>query len=84
MKIISKERFENQLFVQCDCGEEIIEIDINPHPFESIKEYFILFHGYYNRNKDKYTLFYFKNKDEFRVFVSAMNSHIYNKGNDYN
>lgn len=77
MRALLKNRFDNHVFVQCSCGEEIIEICKNLFSFEDETEYFILFHGYYDRKKDKYASFYFKSKEEFNCFISQIYCYLY-------
>lgn len=71
MKIIGKEVWEQSLFVQCECTEEIIEFCNDDEG-----EYFIRLHGYYDRKKDRYSDFTFWHKGQFSVFVSFLRDFI--------
>lgn len=71
MNLIGRKRFDNQVFVQCDCGEEILEFGRTYDEEEGI-EYFIYYHGYFNPKKDNCCGFYFADKGEFSTFLQEM------------
>lgn len=77
MKLINRKRFENQVFVQCDCGEEIIEFCRDYNEEEGI-QYFILYHGYFNPKKDTCCSFYFTDKGEFAELLQEMRDFLNN------
>lgn len=75
MKLIGRERFDNQVFVQCDCGEEILEFCREPNPDDNgAIEYFIRYHGWFDRKVDQYCSFYFADKGEFARVLDKMRS----------
>ena len=73
MDLIYRKQFENQIFVQCDCGEEIIEFcrDSTLNEDGSV-EYFIRHHGYFNPKIDKYSGFYFATKADLSLLLDEM------------
>lgn len=71
MNLIGRKRFDNQVFVQCDCGEEILEFG-RTYDEEEGTEYFIHYHGYFNLKKDNCCGFYFADKGKFSAFLQEM------------
>lgn len=73
MKLIGCQAFENQVFVQCCCGQEIVEFcrDGNVTDDGSI-EYFIRYHGYFNPKVETNYDFSFSTKAEFAELISKM------------
>ena len=83
--IISNKEFENQLFVQCECGEEIIEFCRDSKLSEDGSvEYFIRYHGYFNPKVDSNPWFTFCSKNEFSYFLSELKRFIDGNSNSGN
>ena len=73
MKLIGKKVFENNVFVQCDCGQEIIEFCRDSSiSNDNAVEYFIQYHGYFSYKVDKCNSFFFLNKSEFSLFFPVL------------
>ena len=75
-KLIGKHVFEQSLFAQCECGQEIIEFGNNDG------EYFICYHSYYDRKLDKYSDFTFFNKGAFADLVNKVRDFVGNAPNN--
>lgn len=73
MNLIGKKVFENNVFMQCDCGEEIIEFCRDSSiSNDNTVEYFIQYHGYFSYKVDKCNSFFFLNKSEFSLFLDEI------------
>lgn len=80
MKVIAKESFGKQVFVQCDCIEEIMEIcrDYENRDDEnSGLEYFIKYYGDRKRKKGEYTSFTFSGEEDFDSFIRKIEAQVY-------
>ena len=75
MNLIGKKRFDNQVFVQCDCGEEILEFG-RDYDEEEGTQYFILYHGYFDPKKDICCSFYFADKNAFAELLQEMRDYL--------
>lgn len=75
MKLVGREKFDNQVFVQCDCGEEILEF-CRSYSEEEGTQYFIYYHGYFNIKKEPCCSFYFTNKGEFSNLLQEMRDYL--------
>ena len=69
-KLIGRNMFEQSLFVQCDCGEEIVEF------CEDDGEYFLRYHSWYDRRIERYSDFTFSNKSALAEFVDKIRDFI--------
>ena len=67
---IGTNRYDEQLYVQCDCGDEIIEFVKNNSEEDGV-EYVIITHLQSEIKSDPYPHFCFANKGEFSVFLDV-------------
>ena len=81
MNLINKKRFDNQVFVQCDCGEEILEF-CRDYDEEEGTQYFILYHGYFDPKKETCCSFYFSDKGAFAELLQEMRDFLNNVPKD--
>lgn len=68
---IGTQKYDEQLFVQCDCGDEIIEFIRNVSEKDGV-EYVVLPHLQSANRKDIYPSFCFVNKEEFSQFLDVL------------
>ena len=68
---IGTSRYDEQLYVQCDCGEEIIEFVKNNSEEDGV-EYVIVPHLQSENKSDPYPSFCFTNKGEFSEFLEVL------------
>ena len=71
INFIGTQEYDEQLFVQCDCGEEIIEFIRNVSEKDGV-EYVILPHLQSANKTDTYPSFCFVNKGEFSEFLGVL------------
>lgn len=64
--------YENQVFVQCACGNEVIEFCKDINDFDHSVEYFILPFLQNNNKKDKFCAFTFENKGDFSALLDEL------------
>lgn len=70
---IGTSRYDEQLYVQCDCGDEIIEFVKNNSEEDGV-EYVIVPHLQSENQSDPYPSFCFTNKGEFSEFLEVLNN----------
>lgn len=68
---IGTNRYDEQLYVQCDCGDEIIEFVKNNSEEDGV-EYVIIPHLHSENKSDPYPSFCFTNKGEFSEFLEVL------------
>lgn len=81
VKIIAAERFDYHVFVQCECGEEIIDF-FRITTEENGVEYCIGAHCNYRDKDDKYGMFTFYDKESFSEFVKQLKHFVDNEEQD--
>lgn len=70
VNLIAKEQYSEQLFVQCECGDEVIEFVRNEDEKEGV-DYVILPHLQSANSKDTNPTFCFQSKGEFSDFLET-------------
>ena len=69
-KLICRKIWTNNIYVVCDCGQEIVEIA------KDTREFFLQYHGWYNKKRDKLVNFTFYDKRDFVKFLNQMDRYV--------
>lgn len=69
-KLICGEVWGNNIYVVCECGQEIVEFA------EDAGEFFLQYHGWYNNKRDKLVDFTFYDKSDFVKFLNQMDRYV--------
>ena len=77
LKLIGrKRRFMNRAFIQCDCGEEILEFVQDKNDEDGSIEYLVVPYCELKNTKDKCSAFMFENKGAFSFFVGELRNFV--------